>query len=401
MTPVRRVAIVGAGMVGLSTAWFLQERGVAVDVFDSGSTGSGATLGNAGWVTPGLVEPLGSPAAARQGLVAALRPGSPVSVRSSSPGTAAFLGRMLLNSTPTVFHRGLSALSPLAAGAFESYGRLEQVDSLSRTPILAVFESISARDAFIRGHEHHPLTVSAVDADAAQDMVPQLSHAVAGAAVLDGQGYVDPYRFARKLAESVTARGGVVHGSTEITDIAECGEGVIVTANRLGRLNFDAAVVAAGATSGRLLRPHGVRTRVQPGRGYSFSTLAGRAPAMPVYVPEHRLACTPLDDKLRVVGVMEFARHDAPPSRRQFDAMVQASRRVFSGSPGVTDQWVGSRPCTVDGLPLLGPTRTAGVFAAVGHGMWGITLGPVSGALMAQAITGESVPELTPFDPTR
>jgi D-amino-acid dehydrogenase len=116
------------------------------------------------------------------------------------------------------------------------------------------------------------------------------------------------------------------------------------------------------------------------------------------------VACTPLGDRLRIAGMMEFRRPDDPLDPRRITAIVDAVRPFLSGVDldDRQDEWVGSRPVTADGLPLLGRTTSPRVFVAGGHGMWGIVLGPITGKLMAQTVlTGETPPELRPFDPLR
>ncbi len=116
------------------------------------------------------------------------------------------------------------------------------------------------------------------------------------------------------------------------------------------------------------------------------------------------MACTPLGGRLRIAGMMEFREPHAPLDRRRVMAIVNAVRPLLAGVDldMRTQEWVGSRPCTPDGLPLIGRTASPRVFVAGGHGMWGITLGPVTGQLVAEAvITGRSPAELAPFDPLR
>ena len=131
-------------------------------------------------------------------------------------------------------------------------------------------------------------------------------------------------------------------------------------------------VVATGDWLPRLAHRFGVRRPVQAGRGYSFSVPASRVPAGPIYLPEQRIACTPLGEVLRIAGTMEFRRPDAPLDPRRIRAIVEAVRPFLCGVDldHRRDEWVGSRPCTNDGLPLVGPTASPRVFAAGGHGMW-------------------------------
>jgi D-amino-acid dehydrogenase len=102
--------------------------------------------------------------------------------------------------------------------------------------------------------------------------------------------------------------------------------------------------------------------------------------------------------------MMEFRRHGSPLDPRRITAIVDAVRPFLAGVDldDRQDEWVGSRPCTADGLPLIGATASARVFVAGGHGMWGIALGPITGQLLAQTVLkGEAPPELAPFDPLR
>ena len=148
---------------------------------------------------------------------------------------------------------------------------------------------------------------------------------------------------------------------------------------------------------------------MQAGRGYSFTVQPEVKPANPVYFPAQRVACTPIVDPdgpvgFRVAGMMEFRRPKAPPDPRRIRAIVDAASPLLRGVDwdARTDEWVGSRPCTADGLPLVGPTRTPGVHVAGGHGMWGIALGPLTGQLLAAQIArGETSSLLDSLDPLR
>jgi D-amino-acid dehydrogenase len=163
-------------------------------------------------------------------------------------------------------------------------------------------------------------------------------------------------------------------------------------------------VVATGARLGRLGTGLGVSRVVQAGRGYSFSVAADPMPQVPVYLPTARVAVTPLGDRVRVAGMMELRRPDARFDPRRVTAIVDSVRPLLQGIDldSRTDEWVGSRPVTVDGLPLIGATTSPNVYVAGGHGMWGITLGPVTGRLLAEQVaTGRAPDALRPFDPLR
>ena len=170
------------------------------------------------------------------------------------------------------------------------------------------------------------------------------------------------------------------------------------------RLAADSVVIATGAWLPRLARTLGVRTRVQAGRGYSFTVRTDVPVEHPLYLPKQRIACTPYRGRFRIAGTMEFRRPDEPAQPRRIQAIVNQARALMTGVDfdDRRDEWVGARPVTPDGLPLVGATRAPGVYVGGGHGMWGIVLGPATGKMLAtQIVTGEIDPTIAPFDPLR
>lgn len=410
----RRVAVVGAGMVGLATAWFLQERGVSVTVLDREGVAAGSSWGNAGWLTPGIATPLPEPAVLRYGLRAVLSPSSPVYVPpTGDPRLITFLARFARNSTAARWRSAMQALVPLNRRALDGFDALADGGVTGQTTeaksFLAAYRSEAERTVLLEEIEHIHAAGQDIEFDVltgaeAREVEPSLADEVGAAIRLHGQRFIDPGSYVQLLAESVRERGGEIragvtvrgiHDRTGTVDVESAG-GTVET--------FDAVVLAAGAWLGELARPFGVRTPVQAGRGYSFSIPIEHVPTGPVYFPAQRVACTPVGDRLRVAGMMEFRAPDAPLDTRRIDAIVAAARPLLRGADldARTDEWVGARPCTPDGLPLIGATRSERVFVAGGHGMWGITLGPVTGQLLAEAVvTGRAPAELAPFDPLR
>jgi D-amino-acid dehydrogenase len=169
-------------------------------------------------------------------------------------------------------------------------------------------------------------------------------------------------------------------------------------------LTADAVVLATGAWLNQLGKAWGVRTPVRAGRGYSFTVPTDEPVAGPIYLPAVRVACTPYQGKLRVAGTMEFRDADAPLYQRRVEAIIASARPLLSGVSWEerTDTWVGPRPVTPDGRPLVGATAVPGIYVAGGHGMWGFTHGPATGRMLAERITtGKLSAALREFDPTR
>jgi D-amino-acid dehydrogenase len=409
-----RVAVVGAGMVGLSTAWFLQEHGVEVVVLDRQGVAAGSSWGNAGWLTPGIATPLPEPAVLKYGLRAVLPPSSPVYVPpSADPAFLRFVAGFTRHSTMRAWKRAMGSLVPVNDLSLESFDLLRaggvDADTREARSFLASYRTEVERATLLEEIEHihaagQAIEFEALTGDQARAVEPSLSDEVGAAILLKGQRFVDPGGYVHALADSVRARGGKILDAATVGDIVDTGSGVVVTTAEGSVEQFDAAVLATGAWLGRLARRFGVKRVVQAGRGYSFSVAVDHVPNGPVYFPAQRVACTPIGDRLRVAGMMEFRKPEAALDRRRIEAIAEAARPLLRGADldHRRDEWVGSRPCTADGLPLIGATASPRVYVAGGHGMWGITLGPVTGRLLAQAmVTGTQVDQLRPFDPLR
>ncbi|KXF83849.1 amino acid dehydrogenase [Rhodococcus ruber Chol-4] len=410
---IRRVVVVGAGFAGLSTAWFLQERGVEVTVLDRTGVAADASWGNAGWLAPALTLPLPEPAVLRYGIRSMLTPSSPVYV---PPAVDLRLWRFLVgfarHCTPRRWRAAMTVFAEVNRSALGAYDDLARGGVVEQTrpadPFLAAFASEDDRRVLV---EEFRQVVAAggevdfdlLDGDTIRTLEPLLGDGVRAGIRLRGQRFVDPPRFVAALADSVRDRGGAVVTGCEVQAVRDDARGVRVVGTDGADRAADAVVLATGARLTDLVRPFGVRTPVQAGRGYSFSVRPADLPKNPIYFPAQRVACTPLHDRFRIAGMMEFRRPDAPLDPRRIQAIVDAARPLLTGIDwsARTEEWVGSRPCTPDGLPLVGGTRSARVFVAGGHGMWGVALGPLTGRLLADAMTGTPAAVLRHFDPLR
>lgn len=411
MSEMKTATVVGAGMVGLATAWHLQERGVEVTVLDRHGVASGASWGNAGWLTPGMAMPLADPSLWAYGPKAMLDPDAALSVPFRFDAALwAFLARFMANATHGAWQRAMAALTPIDRLALEAYDELEAggVHATSHPSRWVV--------GFERERESRPFVheLRAV-AKAGQEVrlsrmpdgvrVPHLSRAVRSTWTLEGQRYIDPGAYVQALATSVSARGAKVLSDARVEGVRVVPGGVETTVHGHDTMTSDAVVLATGAWLPELAQRFGVRTQVQAGRGYSFSVpVAGPPIDHPVYFPARRVACTPYQGRLRIAGTMEFRGPDEPLQPARVDAIVSSVRGLFEGVDldSREDEWVGSRPVTPDGLPLVGRTAAPGVYVAGGHGMWGMVLGPATGRALAALITTGQVPdEIRPFDPLR
>lgn len=408
----RKTIVIGAGIVGLSTAWYLQEHGADVCVIERGDVGLGASWGNAGWLSPGLATPLPEPSVLRHGIASIFNPRSPIYIPARiDPGLWRFLLRFATFCTQRQWDQAMRNYGPINALALDAYDELTSGGVKSTThaqPILAAYEDAEQAQPLFHEVEQlarvgQTLRVREVPRSEAQQLQPIISKKANYVVAIEDQRYFDPGSFVQALADEVKGRGGEILTNTRVTSIASSPSGVVVGSD-VGDHKGDAVVLATGTWLGELGSRVGVRTQVRAGRGYSFSVPTEHSVTSPIYLPAKRIACTPYRGGLRIGGTMEFRSASAPISRTRVDNLIEASRPMLDGVrwDEMTDVWVGPRPVSNDGMPLIGSTEDANVFVAGGHGMWGITLGPITGKLLAQLIvTGQSSPVLTPFSPLR
>ncbi|WP_404436561.1 FAD-binding oxidoreductase [Microbacterium aerolatum] len=408
-----RAVVVGGGVVGLCTAWFLQEHGAEVTVIEREVIGAGASHGNAGWVTPGMAAPLPEPSVLRGGGAMLLSPNAPVSIRPAiDPDLVRFLFGFARNATTTRWQHGMAALAPLNRAAFDAFDVLGAAGVTAGagtvSDIVAAWASPRQRQAFAEELRHMASFGVSIDAeevggDEARALQPALSSRIGAGLVLRAQRFVEPRALSDALALSVAERGGRIRTGRTVTGISATPREVVVR-TKDDDVVADHVVIATGAELTRLARPFGVRRVVQAGRGYSFSVSPADLPTAPIYLPAARLACTPLRGRLRIAGLMEFSRPHASFLPRRIRTMTAAASALLTGVDFEDrhEEWVGSRPVTADGIPFIGRTRDPRVHVAGGHGMWGVTLGAVTGRMLArQVMSGEASPELAAFDPLR
>ncbi|MEO9139625.1 MAG: FAD-dependent oxidoreductase [Jatrophihabitans sp.] len=410
----KHVVVVGAGMVGLATAWFLQEEGVSVTVVDRSHVAAGSSWGNAGWLSPALTLPLTDPAILSTGIRAVLSRSSPVYVPlTASPRLLKFLILFARNCTPSRFHNAMRLFVDVNREALGAYEQLSSsgVDAPVRSaePLIAAFANSADRKVLTEEFKHvgeagGEVHFDLVSGDEARALEPALGPAVECATLLHGQRFINPGQFVAALAAGVRERGGTICDGARVTSVAPDGGGVRVRLESGQDLTADATVLANGAWLGELARPFGVKTVVQAGRGYSFAVAPDSLPTHPIYLPTQRVACTPLGDGFRVAGMMEFKKPDAAFDPRRIETIIDAARPMLTGIDWTvrTDEWVGSRPCTPDGIPVIGRTKSPNIYVAGGHGMWGVALGPLTGRLIARLVAkNENSPLLKDFDPLR
>lgn len=411
---MKSATVVGAGIVGLACGWHLQERGYEVTVLDRGAqVAAGSSWGNAGWLSPALAIPLNEPSLVSSGLASLLRPDSPLYVPLRLDVELwKFLLLFASQCTSRSFGEMMAKLALLNAHALASYDELGATvaEPTVAAPILAGFRDRDEASGLIGEFEliraaGGELSYDLLEGEAAANRSPLFSDAIGCVIDIHDQRYINPNAYVRSLADTLRARGANFLMGQEVAELIGSGGRVrVLSSGGVEVMSSEVAVVATGAWVNRLGRSLGIRIPVRAGRGYSMVCETVEPPTTPIYLPKARVACTPIDGGLRVAGTMEFRGPDDPLDPHRLAAITRSTRELLKNIDldHARDRWVGPRPVSADGLPLIGPTAQPGVYVAAGHGMWGITQGPITGKLLAQAIdSGELPSELRSFDPLR
>ena len=410
------VVVVGGGVVGLCTAYYLAEAGLEVEVVERRALGSGASRGNAGWVCLSHSTPVPAPGVVRYALRSLGRPDSPLYLRPlPDPAFVRWLWRFWRSSTPAAFRRGYTAIAELNRTTFDLFDGLRAAGvetSLTRPGMVHAFLSPAEARHHLAvqrqmAHGRYPLPDDVVTGDEARLLDPALSDRVRAAYLVEGEGVVDPEAFARALGEALAASGVKIHENTDATGFRTEGNRVTALRTATGEIPCSAAVIAAGMRSSDLLGSLGHPLPLQAGKGYSFSVDLDPAPRHTLYFGERRAVASPIGPTTRIGGTMELSGNNNRLDWRRIVAVALASRhylgRWFDDPDDlvslIRDPWVGGRPFLPDGLPVI--DRVPGhdnAFAATGHGMLGVTLGPVTGHHLADYVrTGRRPDVLTPF----
>jgi len=411
------IAVIGGGVIGTCVAYYLARRGAEVTLVERGEIAGAASRGNAGMISPGHA-PINGPGRVAQALRSLRDPLSPLFVAPRwDPGLLRWLWSFARHCSQSQLEAGTEALAPLGLATPELFDELVDAEGLDcdyrPSGYLEVCRTEAGLDAARREAAligRHGFVTEELSAAELREREPAVRDDVVGGIAHADGSTVNPSRFVTELAAAAARHGAVLRTGTAIERIEVEGEKVAGIRTAEGeRIDASVVVVAAGAYGGGLLEPLGLALPIQPAKGYHEDrspNLPGTpALAMPCLLVERSVFCTPMDDFVRFAGTLEFSglNHEIRPDR-----LAQLMRSASLYFNGVTraeplDVWVGLRPCTPDGLPAIGPLPgISGLFAATGHGMLGLTLGPVTGRLLAERILdGGSSLSLEPFDPGR
>jgi len=411
---MENVVVIGGGIIGLSTAYYLREAGYGVTVLDKGDYLDNCSYGNCGYVCPSHFIPLATPGIVRQGLKWMLNSKSPFYVQPRLSRSLIDWGwKFMKSATKEHVERSAAPLRDIALLSQREYEsawlKLPGFDfAYQHKGLLEIFQTEAAEE-----HAHHTvekahelgLDVDLLSYEQMQAKEPHTKINGLGAIFFKCDAHLYPNRLMEVLIRHLKEKGVTLVAREEVKGFEAAGSKItkVVTAGRA--YEAGAVVVATGAWSREIAAMAGASLPLMPGRGYSI-TLEDSPYRLnyPAILVEGRAAITPMDgNKIRFGGTMEVTSTGTPPRYGRVQGILDAVRRFFPEfdvpMPPMEKVWYGYRPCSADGLPYIGRIKKYGnVVVATGHSMLGLSLGPGTGKLVCELLSEQKTSiDLSPF----
>ncbi|MEM7692880.1 MAG: FAD-dependent oxidoreductase [Pseudomonadota bacterium] len=408
-----KTVVIGAGIVGVSTALYLRRAGHDVVLVDRLGPGEGTSYGNAGVLASCSVVPVTGPGLLRKAPKMLFDRNEPLFVKwGYLPKLAPWLRQYLSHANEADTRRIAAGLAGLVPGSLEEHQRLAEGSPAARHIVPSDYcfgyadEARFAADGLAWSlRRAHGFSWRVMTGAAVQDYDPELSDAVGCLVAVPGHGHItDPGGYLKALAATAAGEGvSLIKGDAE----AVAREGGAVSGVRISgeTVPADAVVVATGVWSGPLAKDLGLRVPLESERGYHLELLEPSAmPRAPVMIAAGKFVATPMEGRVRLAGIVEFGGLKAPPSEAPFQLLERAFRAAMPGvSWGEMRRWMGHRPAPSDSLPLVGPVPgVKGAFLGFGHHHIGLTAGPKTGRLLSMMVSGARLNvDMAPFAPAR
>ncbi len=401
--------VIGGGVIGVCSAYYLAQKGFKVTLIEKDEIASGCSYGNGGLIVPSHAMPLASPGALGDGLHWLFDAESPFYIKPRFDfDLINWLTRFVIASRKGNMLQSLPVLRDLLFASRALYEELAQTAGFDfgfegKGSLLACLSKEALEDEKEETHlfERFDIPFRAVDQAEAHDLEPALSANVIGGIFYPRDGHINPARFVIGLAEKARGLGtqaspwrrADIWTRTEALGFESANGRIAKVRTTRGDLHPKVVILATGSWSPGAARSLNLRIPIQAAKGYSV-TFENPAvtPKLPLLLSEARTVANPLGDALRIAGTLELAGMDFSINSRRVDAMLKSSSAYLPGldTAKVIEIWRGLRPCTPDGLPIISRSRGHdNLIIAAGHAMLGMSLGPITGKLVSQLASGE------------
>ena len=411
-----KAIVIGGGIIGLCSAYYLQQSGWEVTLLDKSDLADSCSYGNLGMIVPSHFVPLAAPGMITQGIRWMFNNKSPFYVKPSLNWDLISWGLKFMKSA-TLQHVEKSAAALLNMNLYSKklYEELQQQPgfdfSLEHKGILMYYKTDKVAEEEVHMAEKaRNMGIDAVvlNNEEIQTLEPGVALDILGAIHYRCDAHLYPNQLIAQLLQSLSAAGVTIKRNTPVSGILVEKGKIKKVHTENGEYDADLVVMAGGSWLPQLAKMAHLNIPLMPGKGYSFTQ---KDPVKKLRVPailcEARVAITPMNGYMRYGGTMEIAPVNNKINLNRVEGIVQSVPKYFPGMaldmPDKKDIWYGFRPCSPDGLPYLGRSRKIqNLIVAGGHAMMGLSLGPSSGKVVADLANGlQPEVDIRVFDPER
>ena len=402
-----KAIVIGGGIVGLCSAYYLNRSGWEVTVIDSGSLTDGCSHGNLGMIVPSHFVPLAAPGMISKGIRWMFNPQSPFYIRPSL-NTELFRWGYRFFKSASVSNVERAALPLLQLHQYSQllYKELAKEKGfdfgMEQRGILMYYKTNKTGDEeaeLAEKAKHMGIDAAVLNASEVQELEPHTALDIAGAVHYRCDAHLYPNALVSQLVAYLERAGVIIEKNTRVHQLIVSGKRIQHIETDKGKRIADVIVLSAGSWLGSLAKTASLRIPVIPGKGYSFTgTGLEQGLEIPAILCEAKVAITPMNGFLRFGGTMEIGAMNDRVNMNRVKGIVTSVASYFPGMnlalPDKKDVWFGYRPCSPDGLPYLGRSkRIHNLIVAGGHAMMGLSLGAASGKVVAQ-IANENSPDV-------
>jgi D-amino-acid dehydrogenase len=394
------IIIIGAGIIGLCSAYYLTKEGYKVTIIEQGDLLNNCSSGNAGMIVPSHFVPLAAPGMISKGIKWMFDSKSPFYVKPSLNLDLISWG---LKFWKHANHQHLDHtaiplrdLHLLSKELYEDLAKEPALDfGLEKKGILMLYKSAATGEEEIhlaKKAQDLGLDVAILDADQAQALEPDTPLAILGAVHYRCDGHLYPNNLVKQLVAFLKEREVKILTNCKVNGF-EISNGKINSVNVNGQtLKADQVVMTGGSWLPELAKKAGLTIPIMPGKGYSFMVDPHEKIHHPSLLLEAKVAVTPMNNQIRFGGTMEIAPINHKINLNRVEGIVNAIPKYYPNykvaMPEIDKVWYGFRPCSPDGLPYIGYSKTLkNLVVAGGHGMMGVSLAPVTGKLVTQLVS--------------
>lgn len=400
-----KVIIMGGGVIGLCSAHYLSRAGWEVVVVDQGNMEDSCSYGNAGMIVPSYFVPLAAPGVIPKSLSWLFRSDSPLSLRPRTIEDWKWLLRFMRSATARHVSRSMRPLldfSLYSKSEFLKLSREMDLDLQQKGVMMLAATASGYKKECQLAHKAAllGLDVLCLSPQEVMDIQGGVDMNIQGGVHYRCDAHLDPRKFMQQLLTLLESEGVRLIKNARVEHITRKGhalESLVLSSGHI--LSGDAFVLSAGSGAAGLAGLLGLSLPIMPGRGYSFMESAGaHTLPVPVLLSESKVAITPMSRQTRIAGGMELGRMGRGIQKSRVQGMLDSVQAYFPAwklaMPEMEKIWSGHRPCSPDGLPYIGPYKGIdNLIIASGHGMMGLSLGPGTGAVVADLIQ-QKVPEV-------